>query len=129
MRLRALKQPGWMRWFGKKEDPEMTWYDGKIMCEADFAARPEPSKTRFQFGDHVWVQFIDQERSELKYVEIPGRIAGIHIRQGNQVLYDVAVPIAGTLYYAVMENLQGQIIIRTRSEATASSPGKLELVK
>lgn len=107
----------------------MAWYDGKIMREADFNAKPEPSDTRFQYGDYVWVQFVDGERSELKYTEVPGRIAGIHIRKGNQVLYDVAVPIAGTPYYAVVEDLQGQIIGRARPSLDQSGPAALTLVK
>lgn len=107
----------------------MAWYEGKIMREEDFNAKPEPSSTRFQFGDYVWVQFVDGERSDSKYAEVPGRIAGIHIRKGNQVLYDVAVPIAGTPYYAVMEDLQGQIIGRARSPVEQPGPARLELVK
>jgi hypothetical protein len=118
-----------MTWFNKKEESAMAWYDGKIMREADFNAKPEPSDTRFQYGDYVWVQFVDGERSELKYTEVPGRIAGIHIRKGNQVLYDVAVPIAGTPYYAVVEDLQGQIIGRARPSLDQSGPAALTLVK
>jgi len=128
MRLKALKQPWWMRW-RNKEESEMAWYDGKIMREEDFNAKPEPSDTRFQFGDYVWVQFVDGDRSEVKFAEVPGRIAGIHIRKGNQVLYDVAVPIAGTPYYAVMEDLQGQIIGRARPALDQPGPARLELVK
>lgn len=129
MRLHALKQPGWMRWFSKKEDPEMAWYDGKIMRESDFDIKPEPTNTRFQYGDYVWVQFVDSDRSDTKYADVPGRIAGIHIRKGNQVLYDVAVPIAGTPYYAVMENLQGQIVGRARPVFERPGPANLTVVK
>jgi hypothetical protein len=107
----------------------MAWYDGKIMREADFDVKPEPTNTRFQYGDYVWVQFVDPERSDMKYADVPGRIAGVHIRKGNQVLYDVAVPIAGTPYYAVMENLQGQIVGRARPVFERPGPANLTVVK
>lgn len=107
----------------------MAWYDGKIMRESDFGIKPEPTNTRFQYGDYVWVQFLDSDRSDTKIADVPGRIAGIHIRKGNQVLYDVAVPIAGTPYYAVMENLQGQIVGRARPVFERPGPANLTVVK
>lgn len=98
----------------------MSWFNGQILSREEVltSALNDDIPASLGPGDEcsLYIQMDEQEPSEETLQGFDGYVVGVSIKQRHAIYFDVALPIKGTLFYAVIKDVRGWV--RSRGEKT-----------
>lgn len=105
----------------------MSWFGQQVLTREEVLtdALNDEIPSNLGPGDEctIFMQ-LDQENPRLESLEaIDGYVVGVSIHRRHATYYDIAVPIKGTLFYAVLNDVRGWVC--PRGETTDPENGGL----
>ena len=105
----------------------MSWFGRQVLTREEVLLDAQNDKIPASMGPGdectLFLQ-LDHENPRLETLQgINGHVVGVHIGARHAIYFDVAVPIKGTLLYAVINDVRGWV--RPRGEVTDPVDGDL----